>query len=251
MSRPVGQVTRGTTADNRLRRFDRWLSQLAARQLRDAERPLAVDLGFGDSPTTTLAWQREIRRVNPAARVVGVEIDRGRVAAAQSTIAAVHGGFEIPTEQDPLLIRAANVLRQYPRKDVESAWRVMAGRLAPGGWLVDGTCDEQGRLAAMVSIDEFARPVWFTVSCRLAGLERPSQVAARLPKVLIHENVPGTAIHRLLGEMDRAWDAAPRWGARQRWISMAESLRDTWRVRDGVNRWRLGEFTVAWEALSG
>jgi hypothetical protein len=47
--------------------------------------------------------------------------------------------------------------------------------------------------------------------------------------------------------MDRAWERAPRWGARQRWISMAGDLAATgWVVRDGPARWRLGEISVAW-----
>lgn len=249
--RPVGQVTRGTTGTNRLRRFDRWITHLAAGALRSAEQPMAVDLGFGEHPATTVQWQHSLRAVNPGVEVVGVEIDRQRVSAARGVIDAVHGGFEIPTARRPLLIRAANVLRQYPAEDVDTAWRLMASRLAPGGWLIDGTCDELGRLTAMISIDEHGQPVWFTVSCRLAGLQSPSQVAARLPKALIHRNFPGTGVHRLLQDMDHAWDAAARWGARQRWISMAGSLLDTWPVRDGVTRWRLGEFTVAWDAVAG
>ncbi len=104
---------------------------------------------------------------------------------------------------------------------------------------MDGTCDEQGRLTALISIDAEG-PQWLTISCRLAGLEQPSQVAARLPKALIHDNVPGHRIHDLLTDMDRAWHAAPRWGARQRWIAMAGALQQTWQVRDGVTRWRLG-----------
>jgi hypothetical protein len=75
-------------------------------------------------------------------------------------------------------------------------------------------------------------------------------VAARLPKALIHDNVPGHRIHDLLADMDRAWHAAPRWGARQRWIAMAGTLREDWQVRDGVGRWRLGEFTVPWEQVA-
>ncbi|HRY09472.1 MAG: class I SAM-dependent methyltransferase [Actinobacteria bacterium] len=245
MSRAVGQVTRGTTAPNRLRRFDRWIAHLAGREVRGARVPLAVDLGFGAHPATTVQWRGSLAAINPHVEVVGVEIDRTRVEAAQGTITAIHGGFEIPTDRCPLLIRAANVLRQYPLNDVERAWDRMRSRLAPGGWLIDGTCDEQGRLAALISIDE-SGPQWLTVSCRLADLERPSQVAARLPKALIHSNVPGQPIHRLLTDMDRAWDAAPRWGARQRWIAMADALRDDWGVRDGRTRWRLGEFTVPW-----
>ncbi|MEZ5185169.1 MAG: class I SAM-dependent methyltransferase [Candidatus Nanopelagicales bacterium] len=247
MSRPVGQATRGTTANNRLRRFDRWIAHLVAIPLRSADSPLAVDLGFGTTPVTTLQWRSSLRTINPATEVVGVEIDKSRVDSARGTIPAIVGGFEIPTPRRPLVIRAANVLRQYPREEVEPAWARMAARLDTDGWIVEGTCDEHGRLAAMISIDAQARPAWLTLSCRLAGLDRPNQVAARLPKALIHANVPGTAIHRLLADMDRAWESAPRWGARQRWITMAESLRGTWQVRDGVNRWRLGELTVPWE----
>ncbi len=249
--RPVGQVTRGTTGTDRLRRFDRWIAHLAAAALRRTDQPLAVDVGFGAHPATTVRWQRTLVELNPGVEVVGVEIDRDRVAAAQGQIIAIHGGFEIPTVRRPLLIRAANVLRQYPREDVDPAWQLMASRLAPGGWLVEGTCDEQGRLTSMVSIDHAGSPRWLTLSCRLAGLDRPSHVAARLPKALIHDNVPGTRVHALLTDMDRAWDAAPRWGARQRWIAMAQALHAQWPVRDGVTRWRLGEFTVDWAAVAG
>lgn len=240
--KPVGQVTRGTTGTNRLRRFDRWIGHLAASELRGGA-PMVVDLGFGSSPATTLEWQRSLHRLNPRIRVVGVEIDRDRVAAAHGIIDAVHGGFEIPTATRPLVIRAANVLRQYDIHEVRPAWTVMQHRLASNGWLIDGTCDEQGRLACMLSLDRTG-PRWLTISVRLAGLDRPSQVAARLPKALIHDNIPGTPIHRLLQDMDLAWERAARWGARQRWIEMTQWLRDDWQVRDDTRRWRLGEFTV-------
>lgn len=247
MNRPVGQVTRGTTGTNRLRRFDRWIDHLCGSSLRAAASPLAVDLGFGAHPATTVEWRRALIRQNPAIHVVGVEIDRQRVAAARTTIEAVHGGFEIPTDGRPLVIRAANVLRQYPGEQVQPAWALMASRLQAGGWLIDGTCDERGRLTAMASIDETGSPRWLTLSCRLAGLDRPSELAARLPKALIHDNTPGHWVHDLLTGMDRAWERAPRWGARQRWMAMAGELRaDGWTVRDGPSRWRLGEFTVAW-----
>lgn len=245
--KPVGQPTRGTTGSNRLRRFDRWIEHLCARELRRGA-PLCVDLGFGASPTTTVEWQRSLQAVNANARVVGVEIDPERVRLAASTIEAIHGGFEIPTEDKPLVIRAANVLRQYDRDAVAAAWAVMQQRLATGGWIIDGTCDEQGRLTALLSLDAHAAR-WFTMSVRLAGLQRPSQVAARLPKVLIHDNRPGTPIHALLTDLDRAWERAARWGARQRWIEMATAVKDRWEVHDGPARWRLGEFTVPASAV--
>jgi hypothetical protein len=246
----VGRATRGTTSPNRLRRFDRWINHLAQSPLRSAPGPLVVDLGFGDHPATTLEWQRALRTVNPAVRVVGVEIDPARVEAARGVIDAVRGGFEIPTPERPLLVRAANVLRQYHESEVAAAWKLMSARIVPGGWLVDGTCDERGRVTAMISVDHTGTPRWFTVACRLAGLDRPGVTAARLPKALIHHNVPGTGIHSLLTTMDDCWVRAPRWGARQRWVDMAGRVRDAgWPVRDGPGRWRLGELTVAWEAV--
>ena len=75
---------------------------------------------------------------------------------------------------------------------------------------MDGTCDEIGRLAAWVAVDATG-PTSLTVSVRLRSLDRPSMVAERLPKALIHRNVPGEAVHAYLAALDSAWDrAAPQ-----------------------------------------
>lgn len=66
---PIGQVTRGTTGANRLRRVDRWIAQLPA--LRRAARPLVVDLGFGASATTTLELHQRLAKVRPDIEVLG------------------------------------------------------------------------------------------------------------------------------------------------------------------------------------
>jgi hypothetical protein len=79
---PVGTITRGTTSPRRLlRRVDRWLTATHPRLLA-TRRLLAVDLGFGARPFTTLELAARLRRLNPAARVVGLETDLDRVAAA-------------------------------------------------------------------------------------------------------------------------------------------------------------------------
>src|SRR6185436_11984259 len=102
------------------------------------------------------------------------------------------------------VIRALNVLRQYDEDEVADAWRTMIARLQPGGVLVEGTCSELGRVASWVALDA-SGPQTFTIALRLAGLEAPSIVAERLPKSLIHRNVPGERIHDLLVELDRQW----------------------------------------------
>jgi hypothetical protein len=97
-----------------------------------------------------------------------------------------------------------------------------------------------------------------TFSARLATLERPSGLAERLPKTLIHRNVPGEPVHQFLRDFDRTWDsAAPQvaFGSRQRWLAAVTSLSAAWPVYryppcGGHRRWRLGEVTLPWSALA-
>ncbi|MCX4881782.1 MULTISPECIES: class I SAM-dependent methyltransferase [unclassified Streptomyces] len=254
--RPVGTVTRGTTNPNRLRRMDRWIAAVQGAALRRAVDPVAVDLGYGAAPWTAVELLGRLRGVAPGVRVVGVEIEPVRVAAAKpyerDGLVFLHGGFEIPVAGRPVLVRAANVLRQYEEAEVAGVWERLCARLAPGGLLVEGTCDEIGRRHVWVALGPEG-PRTVTFATRLGSLERPSDLAERLPKALIHRNVPGEPVHAFLRDFDRAWSAAApyaSYGARQRWIRAVRDLTADWPVTDGAGRWRQGEVTVAWEALA-
>ncbi|RFA13792.1 SAM-dependent methyltransferase [Subtercola boreus] len=268
---PIGEITRGTTNTNRLRRVDRWIAALPA--LRRAAAPLVVDLGYGASGVTAFELQRRLARVRPEVEVVGLEISPSRVSTAVAQLAAVRagtsgsgfapdarvgfalGGFEVPLQggRGATVIRAFNVLRQYDEAEVAAAWHRMTGRLTPGGVLVEGTCDEIGRVSSWVALDARG-PVSFTLSLRLAGLDRPSIVAERLPKVLIHRNVEGESIHSLLVALDRAWQHnAPLsvYGPRQRWVAAVGALvAEGWPVLGPAARWRLGELTLPWASVA-
>lgn len=253
---PRGRITRGTTNVNRLRRVDRWIA--AHPVVRTADDPLVVDLGYGASATTTLELRDRLAAVRPDVSVVGIEIDPQRVrtatAATRDGVEFRLGGFEVPLpgNRRPAVIRALNVLRQYDETEVADAWATMCGRLQPGGLLVEGTCDEIGRVASWVGLGP-AGANTFTISLRLAGLEAPSIVAERLPKTLIHHNVAGERIHDLLSTLDRLWAThAPLgvYGPTQRWLAVVASLRDAgWPVRGTRARWRLGELTIDWDAV--
>jgi hypothetical protein len=254
---PRGRITRGTTNVNRLRRIDRWIA--AQPVLRRAEAPIVVDLGYGASATTTLELRDRLAAVRPDVRVVGIEIDPERVriasAAARDGVEFRLGGFEtpLPRGERATIIRALNVLRQYDEHEVADAWATMRGRLQPGGLLVEGTCDEIGRVASWVGLTPEG-PETFTISLRLAGLDEPSIVAERLPKALIHRNVPGERIHELLLALDRAWAThAPLgvYGPTQRWMALVATLRESgWPVLGTRSRWRLGELTLPWESVA-
>lgn len=253
----VGRITRGTTGTNRLRRVDRYLATLP--QLHAAASPLVVDLGYGARPWTTLELADRLRRAVPGVRVLGLEIDPDRVAAAlpaaRDGVEFAQGGFEVPTPGDerPVLVRAMNVLRQYEEAEVSGAWSRVAQRLAAGGLLVDGTCDEVGRIASWVDVGADG-PQRFTLSLRLAGLESPAIVAERLPKALIHRNVPGERVHEVLAALDHAWNrAAPIgvYGPVQRFAATVEAVKAKGMpVLNGSARWRLGEVTLPWSAVA-
>lgn len=224
----------------------------------DSADPVVVDLGYGRLPITTLEFARRLREVRHDVRVVGLEIDPERVETAR----AVHstgacdlefrvGGFEL-ADLRPVLVRAFNVLRQYPEAAVTDAWNLMRSRLAPHGMIVDGTCDELGRLSCWVLLDRDG-PVSLTLACDPRHIERPSDLAERLPKVLIHHNVPGQPIHRLLTAADRAWASAAGqsvFGPKMRWQAMLAALGNDGVPMIGQRGLREAVLTVPWESVA-
>jgi len=253
--RPLGEETRGTTHPNRLRRVDRWLVALHGARLRRAADPLVVDLGYGRHPVTTLELADRLAEARPDAEVVGVEIVRDRVEAAlpyaRERLSFVRGGFNLPLGgRRPVVVRAMNVLRQYDEPAAAEAWTLLRAQLDDDGVLVEGTCDEVGRRAAWVALDK-GGPRTLTFAARTDALDRPGDLAERLPKALIHRNVPGERVHAFLVAWDRAWLRAGDVLPRQRWADAAAALVDEgWRVARNPARWRLGELTVAWRDVA-
>lgn len=256
-ARALGLPTRGTTNPNRLRRVDRWLvgTPSVARILAGADDPLVVDLGFGATPVTTVELTARLRALRPDVRVLGLELDPERVAAAQTAadppwLEFRRGGFELAGTR-PVLVRAFNVLRQYDESAVSTAWGTMSNQLAPGGLLVEGTCDEIGRRCCWVTIDADG-PRTLTLACRPSAIDQPSDLAERLPKVLIHRNVPGERVHALLAALDDCWArVATPFGPRTRWADTIRALAAAgWPVVDRPRRWRSGEVTLLWSAVA-
>ena len=253
---PIGSITRGTTGTNRLRRIDRWIATLPV--LRRSADPLVVDLGYGASATTSLELHHRLAKVRADVEVIGIEIDPARVKlaslSARPGVSFRLGGFEVPlpSGRRASVIRALNVLRQYDESQVLENWHRMVGRLQPGGVVIEGTCNEVGRVGSWVDITADG-PQSFTISLRLAELEKPSIVAERLPKVLIHRNVEGERIHELLIALDRHWQynaALSTYSPSQRWIATVRGLvADGWPVRGTASRWKLGELTLDWAAV--
>jgi hypothetical protein len=248
-ARALGLATRGTTHPNRLRRVDRWLTSVHRDRLQGAH---VVDLGYGATPVTTVELFARVRAVAPTATVTGLEIDRERVSAAQPAtrdgLAFAHGGFELAGLR-PDVVRALNVLRQYDEPVALDAWSTMLAAMPADGLLVEGTCDELGRRACWVTLAD-GGPQALTLAAHLPSLGVPGDLAERLPKSLIHHNVPGRRVHELLARLDEEWArAAPyaSYGPRQRWVAAVTAL--DW-PQLTPDRARFGELTVPWETVA-
>lgn len=245
-------ITRGTTGGNRLRRSDRWLVHSPAVRAALAGTGPVVDLGYGATPVTTLELAARLRAVRSVVEVVGLEIDPARVVPDTDGVRFAPGGFELAGLR-PVLVRAFNVLRQYSEDEVAPAWAMLRSRLAPGGLVVEGTCDELGRRCCWVLLDA-AGPRSLTLAWDPFDVPRPSDLAERLPKALIHRNVPGERVHALLVAADRAWDTSAPYavfGPRVRWRAARALLRaEGVPVAEGQRRVRDNLLTVPWSEVA-
>ena len=234
--KPQGIITRGKTARNRLRQVDNFMLLYEPGLLARRDASLFVDLGYGAEAFTTLESAARFRRLNPDLRILGVEIEPERVAAAlpyadERTFFRL-GGFNLPLEPSESVraIRAFNVLRQYAEADVQPAWEQLARYVQPGGLLIEGTSNPTGAIWAanlLRRIDTGWRQealVFFT-NFNL-GFD-PLEFQTILPKNYIHRMVPGQPIF----DFFTAWKASvaetsplQTWGLHQWFIAAADAL---------------------------
>jgi hypothetical protein len=235
-----------------------------------------VDLGYGATPITTLESAQRLRTVNPTLPVLGVEIDRERVAAAQSSVGNGMdfrlGGFNLPLRDwatGPLagrpetvrLVRAFNVLRQYEEAESLRAYAQLAQHVLPGGLLIEGTSNPDGsRWVANVARRLACDDIPWRSDALVFGLNfrrefDPLSHQAVLPKHLIHRMA---SAHPIAGFME-AWKQAAAetvafrvWGTRAWWRAAARNLanrgyrvdvRDRW-LKRGYLLWMDPENTV-------
>ncbi len=224
--------------------------------LRETSGSVALDLGYGRVPLTTLEMGRAFWALNPQLRLVGAEIDAERVAAAAPfagpRVSFRRGGFDV--DVGPLrLVRAMNVLRQYDEAAVAPAWRMMGTHLVDGGLLVEGTCDPAGHHSVVHLIrrrDGRLVHEGVLFHTRLTSAFDPACFQPVLPKRLIHRVVPGESVHGFFAAWRASWQeslAMLPFGPRQVFVHTARQLatrvsldRRRWLARRGYVLWRTG-----------
>jgi hypothetical protein len=238
--KPQGQITRGKTASNRLRRVDNFVLLYEPTLLTRTEGGFAsslfVDLGYGFDARTTLESAARFRRVNPSLPILGVEIDKERVEAAlpfadDKTFFRL-GGFNLPLKEGERvrLIRAFNVLRQYEEKDFAPAYERLAQYVLPGGLMIEGTSNPFGSIW-VANLARKAGAGWkfealvFSTNFRLGFDVEEFQTI--LPKNYIHHMVKGERIFEFFSAWKRAAAEsvhARTFGLRQWFVAAAEAL---------------------------
>lgn len=239
--KPVGLPTRGKTASNRLRRVDNFVLLYEPSLLTRTDGLFAdslfVDLGYGFDPRTTLESASRFRKVNPNLPILGVEIDKERVEAAQpfadeKTFFRL-GGFNLPLQASERvrLIRAFNVLRQYEEQDFAPAYETLAPYVLPGGLMIEGTSTPFGQLWSANLVRKTENGGWnfealvFSTNFR-TGFD-VEEFQTILPKNHIHHVVAGEPIHAFFEAWKRAAAeniGAKVYGLRQWFSATAEGL---------------------------
>ncbi len=216
MTRWLGQITRGKTAPNRLRKTDVFLAVAFGERVRHL-RGWYVDLGYGAYPVTSLETLVRLRPLNPRLRVLGVEIDPARVAEAlpyaREGLTFRQGGFNLPLQagERVSVVRAFNVLRQYAEAEVDAALTALSASMDAGALLIEGTCDPTGRLMTFNLYEHNGLALHPTalVLCPSRHADfLPRQLQAVLPKNFIHHAEPGGPIDQFFGAWHASWQAA-------------------------------------------
>jgi hypothetical protein len=239
--KPEGLLTRGKTASNRLRRVDNFILLYEPSLLTRTDNLFAdslfVDLGYGFDPRTTLESASRFRKLNPNLKILGVEIDKERVEAAQpftddKTFFRL-GGFNLPLQANEhvRLIRAFNVLRQYEEKDFMPAYGRLVEYVLPEGLMIEGTSNPFGSIWCANLVRKEKDKYWkfealvFSTNFRL-GFEA-EEFQTILPKNLIHRVNKGEPVY----DFFQAWkhssaetSSAKTFGLKQWFMAAAEKL---------------------------
>ncbi len=239
--KPEGIVTRGKTADNRLRRVDNFILLYEPALLTRTDGlysdSLFVDLGYGFDARTTLESAARFRRVNPNLHILGVEIDKERVDAAlpfadEKTFFRL-GGLNLPVQsgEHVRLIRAFNVLRQYEEKDFVPAYERLAEYVLPGGLMIEGTSTPFGSLWAANLARSAEAGGWsfeaLVFSTNFHSGFDVEEFQTILPKNYIHRVVKGESIFDFFEAWKRSAAEtahAKTFGLKQWFAASAEAL---------------------------
>lgn len=227
---PDGPVhpTKGRTSAGRLRLLDTWLRLRPPDALLEpaanGNARVVVDLGFGESPATSLEWLKTLRAVGMAPdRLIAVEREPHRVASARRVAGGQgleirEGGFDLPLREDEEVraVRVMNVLRGYPLEAAREAHRLL-GRTVPDGCRVwEGSADPAGHLLTchlLRAEKSTLRREGLLLATDFRRGFAPLQLRDWLPRDLRRSVRPGHPLHAFFTHWTAAFEVARAAGA--------------------------------------
>ena len=249
------------TRPGRLAALDAWLVNMEPSwqewQGEGAEVGVFVDLGLGRQPWTTLESAAALAPLAPSLRVVGVDMDEDCVrAAAAHAGPGLHfrrGGFHLPLlpEERALVVRAMNVLRQYPAAAVPAAHAALGDALLPGGLLLEGSSDRDGGVLVAHLLRQTPQGLHREALLFYTDFSRgfaPILFRDWLPRDLRHRVRPGEPIHTFFATWTAAWERVRGRGLRAPPTAFAASIQEAaaglpglcllpWALRHGYCCW--------------
>ena len=189
--------------------LDGWLVASCA-ELLDG-RGAIVDVGYGQTPVTTLELARAVRAVNSSLRVVGIEAVPA--SAQQAEVELITGDFSTCARLGPTaVVRAMNVLRGYREDEVPAIHEALGAALVEGGLVLEGSTDTEGHV--MVAHLLRRRGIRLVREALLFHTDftrgfSPWLFRDWLPRDLRRSARPGTPIHALLTRWDEYASSGP------------------------------------------
>lgn len=112
-----------------------------------------VDVGCGLGAVTTYEWLESLRAAGLTSPVWAIDSDAARLPEP----GRLHVATQMPSSTNIGVVRAMNVLRQYPVDEYVGVVRQWKRALAPMGLLVEGTTDKTGAIATFLVVSRDTR----------------------------------------------------------------------------------------------
>ena len=239
--------TRGKTRPERLSLWLRWLRH-NYEELNAPPSYSIVDLGYGEKPYSTIELLDAVEDWDMVPAIVGIESSEHRHAQASALqhpkIQFLLGGAEAIVACSPpaRLIRAINVLRQYPPDQTAAVRRSWLTFCAPGALITEGTTDRDGNVLGMWLLSR-DRPETLILGTRCTHGFAPAQLFAALPNDIRWQHTRPAWVATLFEAWTDNWrQTSSRLEPRERFEQSVHALHEghtAWVVRDPA-LWALG-----------
>ncbi len=207
-----------------------------------------VDVGYGETPITTLEFARAVRLVRPSLRIIG--LDRSSRAESRE-VDLIEGDFSTCASLGPTaLVRAMNVLRGYREDEVPAIHAALGASLIEGGVVLEGSTDTEGHVLVSYVLrrrgEQLVRESLLFHTDFTRGFS-PWLFRDWLPRDLRRRAVPGSAIHSLLTR----WDAQSKSGSavpKARFVASVPGVVEAtaWELERGFARWVFSPSPQPW-----